>query len=322
MQVYPVPEDYTPFSEDEYLRLNLDVAEAVKAGQFSSGWDHYSRAGFLENRQCHGLTRISKVLSTIDADGLGLEIGPSHNPVAPKRLGFNVHILDHLDTDSLRKKYTDHGVNIDNIENVDFVWKGDSLVDLVGTPDTYDWIIASHVVEHLPDLISFFQQCEALLKQDGRLALIVPDKRYCFDHFNSISRTGSFLDAFHNKNVRPTPGQVFDYLSNAAKLDESIAWSRSTEGELGLLHSFKQAQDVWEAVRAGTDYFDAHCWRFTPDSFRLLISDLNALGLIKMSIISEYDTEGCEFFATLSKSDGRSATTPRLDVLSKLLMQT
>lgn len=30
----------------------------------------------------------------VDRKGLGLEIGPSHNPLAPKRQGFSVSILD------------------------------------------------------------------------------------------------------------------------------------------------------------------------------------------------------------------------------------
>ena len=38
------------FDEAGYLRLNPDVAEAVERGQIASGWDHYVRYGFYENR--------------------------------------------------------------------------------------------------------------------------------------------------------------------------------------------------------------------------------------------------------------------------------
>jgi len=41
------------------------------------------------------LNRIDKALHKIDRTGLGLEIGPSHNPIAPKKAGFNVEVLDH-----------------------------------------------------------------------------------------------------------------------------------------------------------------------------------------------------------------------------------
>ena len=71
------------------------------------------------------------LLRGIDRHALGLEIGPSHRPVAAKRDGFNVRILDHLDAPGLRAKYADHGVDIAAIEEVDYVWRGETLEELV-----------------------------------------------------------------------------------------------------------------------------------------------------------------------------------------------
>lgn len=59
-------------------------------------------------------SREAKVFHLLDPAGLGLEIGPSHNPIAPKKKGFNVHILDHASAAQLREKYQEHGVNLDN----------------------------------------------------------------------------------------------------------------------------------------------------------------------------------------------------------------
>jgi hypothetical protein len=52
------------------------------------------------------MSRENRILESIDKNGLGLEIGPSHNPVAPKRSGYNVEIIDHLCKDDLVKKYS------------------------------------------------------------------------------------------------------------------------------------------------------------------------------------------------------------------------
>jgi len=38
------------------------------------------------------LTRYEKMIFRIDAQGKGLEIGPSHSPIVPKSQGFNVEI--------------------------------------------------------------------------------------------------------------------------------------------------------------------------------------------------------------------------------------
>lgn len=88
-----------------------------------------------------------KVFHHLDKTGLGLEIGPSHNPIASKKNGVNLPILDHASTSELRYKYRGHGVNLDHIEEVDFVCHGEPLQELISKNGCYDWIIASHVIE-------------------------------------------------------------------------------------------------------------------------------------------------------------------------------
>ena len=46
----PVPPEY---NEGEYLKLNPDVARAVRNGTFTSGIEHYLKYGFNENRKTH-----------------------------------------------------------------------------------------------------------------------------------------------------------------------------------------------------------------------------------------------------------------------------
>jgi predicted SAM-dependent methyltransferase len=191
---------------------------------------------------------------------------------------------------------------LDNIEEVDFVWHGETFQELIGKTGCYDWIIASHVIEHVPDLISYLQQCEALLKSDGILSLVIPDKRYCFDYFSSSSSTGSVLDAYSEKRVRPSHGQIFDHIANASKRNGNIAWSSDGLGGADeLVHTFAEAQAHWEKSVSTTDYIDAHCWRFTPTSFLLMVSDLLSLGLINLEVKAEFDTTGCEFYMSLGK---------------------
>lgn len=308
------------FNEAEYLVANPDVAAAVKQGDFRSGREHYEKYGEREGRMLKrlfgGTTREEKVFRLLDKTGLGLEIGPSHNPIAPKKKGFNVHILDHASATDLRKKYQGHGVNLDNIEEVDFVWHGETLQELIGKTGCYAWIIASHVVEHVPDLISYLQQCETLLKPDGILSLVIPDRRYCFDYFSSSSSTGNVLDAYSEKRVRPSHGQIFDNFANAAKRKGNIAWSFDAMGGADeLSHTFAEAKSHWELSISTENYMDTHCWRFTPASFRLLISDLQGLGLIGLEIKSEFDTSGCEFYVSLGKVIGPSVKLDRLAAL-------
>ena len=219
--------------------------------------------------------------------GPGLEIGPSHSPLASKAEGFQVEILDHMSAQDLRSKYRDAGVNVDHIEAVDFVWRGKSLPETIGRRSCYDWIIASHVIEHTPDFVGFLLDCQTLLHEAGRLILVVPDKRYCFDHFQNLTSTGDVLDAHQLRRTVPSPGRVFDHFANAVGKGNHhvISWHRHAPGTLRLIHNFENASDAWRHAQTGDEYVDVHNWHFTPASFRLIIEDLQRLGLLALGIV-------------------------------------
>jgi predicted SAM-dependent methyltransferase len=311
------------FDEKKYLEAHADVATAVKDGMFKNGHEHYIKFGKNERRTLgHNMSKEEKVFKLLNKKGTGLEIGPSHNPIAPKRKGFNVHILDHANAADLKVKYKDHGVNVENIEEVDFVWNGEPLDKLIKNVHCYDYIIASHVVEHIPDLISFFRQIESLLKSDGILSLVIPDKRYCFDYFSPLSSTGSIIDAHLNQNIQPSPGQVFDHFSNASKKNNNIAWSESSKGEPDkLCHSFDEAKEFYQkSLSEKKDYIDVHCWRFIPESFDLIMKDLFMLDLINLKIKQQFYTTGCEFFVSIGRSEKNSKDSKpdRLNILQSI----
>lgn len=297
------------FDEHAYLDANPDVAAAVAAGQFASGYEHYERAGRAEGRGfVRPVSRNEIVRSMIDPTGRGIELGPLDQPVVPKREGFDVRIVDYLDTASLRAKYgTDEhpGVDVAAIEEVDVVSRGEPLAELFGGDAAFDWVVAGHVIEHIPDLVAFFQDAERILRPGGRLALLVPDRRYTLDHYGEPTTTGQVLDAHLEGRRRPTPGQAFDHFARAATLDGRIAWSPADAGVPELLHPYEAAAAAYARAIGGDDFGgELHCWRFTPTSFGLLLDDLRALGLVTLGVVDAHDTVGCEFFVALGHRDG------------------
>lgn len=260
------------------------------------------------------LSRTDKLLYGISKNGLGLEIGPSHRPVAPKRAGYNVKILDHLSASGLRSKYTgDPKVDIRFIEEVDYVWNGESFADLVGST-RFDWIIASHVIEHTPDLIGFLNDCESVLKEDGILSLAVPDKRYCFDHFREVSSLGKVIDAHFYNTKKHTPGTAAEFFLNTVRCGGSAAWSDGFKGSFEFIHSSEIAKFWMEKMNNEGKYVDLHSWCFTPSAFRLLVEDLFSLGLIRVREVMHFDTYGHEFFITLGRK-GLGPEKTRLELL-------
>lgn len=275
------------------------------------------------------MNRIEKALHMIDRNGVGLEIGPSFAPIAPKKEGFNVEIVDHATAAELKIKY-----QVDNIEEVDYVWTGQPLDQLIGKTEAYDYIIASHVIEHTTDFIGFLQQCSALLKPTGVLSLIVPDRRYCFDYFRFPSSTGDVLQAYFENRSHHTPGAVFDHFISACSLNGQISWEKGSGGELGLVHSIEQASELMELAKSNSGYIDCHNWRFTPSSLKLILLDTQQLGLVNLQEIFSFDVrnpqdtqplvqphECCEFYISLGKHVNDTYEQPnRLD-LKKAIMK-
>jgi predicted SAM-dependent methyltransferase len=263
------------------------------------------------------MTRKAKILKHIDKNGRGVEIGPGHRPVAPKKKGYNVHIIDHMSREDLVNKYKDHNINVEAIEEVDFIWKGEPYFELTGKRKFYDWIIASHVIEHTPDLIGFLSDCDAILKDDGIISLCVPDKRYCFDHFRPITGISKIIDHHFQKSKIHTPGTVAEYFLNVVSKAENISWNSSTLGEYKFVHSLENALQGMNSILVGDTYIDVHAWCFVPHSFRLMIHDLYCLGLIPFQEVEFYPTEESEFFITISRN-GKGIRKSRLEILASI----
>ena len=248
------------------------------------------------------LSRNEKVLYGCNLQGVGLEIGASYCPVAPKKAGYRVEVLDHANATTLREKYQGHNVDISNIEEVDYVWSGEPLHELTGKENYYDWIVASHVIEHTYDFVSFFQQCEIMLKPGGLLCLAVPDHRYCFDVFRPASTPGDVIQAFLEKRRRHSLGAIWDHFSMITKKGDTVAWYKGHQGEYQFIHpNLSDAHTMLARAQESSEYIDVHNWRFTPSSFKLIVNDIGVLGHTTLSTSTFFETEGCEFITQLQK---------------------
>lgn len=251
-----------------------------------------------------GGTRAARALHRIDRQGLGLEIGPSVNPLAPKRDGFNVRTVDHLDRAGLVAKYQGHpGVDVSRIEEVDYVWRGEPYAELTGGRHQFDWIIASHVIEHTPDLIGFLKDCASVLRTGGVLSLVVPDMRDCFDQLRAPSSLASVIDAHLRRAKQPSAGMVAEHFLNASSHGGRIAWHPGMPGADAFIHDVAVADQQMNAVVQYGVYVDVHAWCFVPSSFRLLMHDLAALGFINLHEIDFIATAQGEFHVALAAMD-------------------
>lgn len=254
--------------------------------------------------------KAQKALVLVNRTAKVLEIGPSYAPIASKAQGWNTFVLDHAPQEELREKYRSAPyVDVDDIEQVDFVWQGgppSSAIpdDMVGT---FDACIASHVLEHVPDPIRFLADIARLLRPDGILSLVLPDKRYELDHFRPITSTGAWLDAYERKASRHSWGTLYDCHAHAVHNNGAGFWGPGTACDYRFVAEFKDIDST--RVRAhSSEYVDAHAWVFTPSSFKLIMLELQMMGLLDFTCEAEPDGAGCEFYVSFKNRSGAIMT--------------
>ena len=271
--------------------------------------------------------RPAILLKDVTRDSRILELGPSISPMAPRSAGWNVTVVDHATTEELVEKYRhDVTVNVANIEHVDHVWRGGKLHDAVPTQlhGTFDVLIASHVIEHIPDPVAFLKSAEHLLHPaHGVLALAVPDKRWCFDYFKQVSTTGQMLNAHRLGAQRHSAATRFDSSAYVAFDGDRSSWGREPLPNLYLPDTLDHAFQEFQAWSPDPDapYVDCHAWHFTPASFELLILELGSVGLSDWHIDWLSPQPAVEFLTQLRRGRPRFATTADRDRRRLALMK-
>ena len=275
--------------------------------------------------------RPAELLEGIDRRSKILELGPSVSPMAPRSAGWDVTVVDHATQEELVEKYkVDPNVTVANIEKVDYVWSNGPLHEAV-PPElhgTFDVLIASHVIEHLPNPIGFLQSAARLLRPDtGVVALAVPDKRWCFDYFKQISSTGDFFAAHRVGAQRHRLATRFDHSAYIAFDNGRGGWGREPLTGLKLVDSLEHAYSEFQSWTddPSAPYVDCHAWHFTPASFELLILEAGAVGLLDWRLAWLHPRAGVEFFARLVPGHEQFATVAdresrRLELLKQILL--
>src|ERR1700722_3107279 len=142
---------------------------------------------------------IRHELACIDVTAMrGLEIGPLTAPRVRKSEG-DVLYVDHMDAEGLRRKYADDPVlqgTLDHIVEIDYVMgDGRGIPEVVGDHAPFDYVVAAHLIEHIPDPITWLMDIAAVLRPGGILSLVVPDKRFTFDINRQTTEIGDLVDA-------------------------------------------------------------------------------------------------------------------------------
>jgi hypothetical protein len=299
------------FFEKGYLAANKDVYDAVNTGQFTTGYDHFKLCGKFESRWQVSLSDLSvkwelnfmtrELFATEiiqNTDGGILEIGPLNNPLITSD---NCKYFDLLDTNSLKRKAIANNLDPRTVPQINF---HEPNGDLSVVKEKFESIVSAHVIEHQPDLIRHLKQVSDLCQSIGsRYWMIVPDKRFCFDHFIPESRISEIIREHDLNTKKPSKFKVLEHLALTTHNDALRHW-RGDHGTFGENLESRWTIGLKHIQDTNDKYIDAHCWQFSPESFSYLIDMLFRLGYIDFECKQIIPTAvyELEFFAVLEKS--------------------
>jgi hypothetical protein len=259
--------------------------------------------------------RRQRILAPLgDLTGTGLEIGALHHPIIDRSTSnANVLYVDHTDTAALHDKYA-YDSEVGEIVDVDVVWSDQSLADALGDRAPVDWAIASHVLEHVPNLVGWLDQLAEVMRDTGLLSLAIPDKRFCFDVNRRETDPSDVVGAWLGDHKRPSLATIYEFYARVTTVDAGKAWA----GAYRLLPSDDNVEQGLAFARKAAetdDYVDVHCWTFTPESFLSTLRTLFRLGLTSFRVVDFSPTlpNELEFFCVLERLPRTLAADERIE---------
>jgi SAM-dependent methyltransferase len=176
--------------------------------------------------------------------GEGLEIGPLHLPLAMPPQA-RARYVDRMPAERLREEYPElAGWDLTPVDVID---DGETLATIA--PESQDFIVANHFLEHCEDPIGTIETHLGKLKPGGVLFYAVPDKRYTFD-FRRPAVTLEHMVADHEQGPEGSRREHYEEWSRLVAVEgsepeeQTLARARALEdaGYSIHMHAWTQAE--------------------------------------------------------------------------------
>ena len=257
--------------------------------------------------------RIKALVGPLDTRGLGLEVAPYFNPAMQKK-DYNLRYVDYVDNDELKAKAASYpSAEGKVVPEIDWVWiPGKRLRNCIPEEIVFDYALASHVVEHVPNTVGWLNEILEVMRDGAVLALAVPHWSYTMDFYRNVTTFGQLLANWIEAPAVPTPTQLADCLSNSFHDPRDANHNRVAWHAKQLTRPFSTVdrpysdQDVLNFAAFSYNenrYIDTHCTVWTPDSFVENIQRIVDLGIMNVEItLNDDPSNGAdEFIVHLTK---------------------
>jgi SAM-dependent methyltransferase len=160
--------------------------------------------------------------------GSGVELGPGHHPMPILFPGVSVRYVDRWQPEENLALFTnlESGAAFpkpDIVANLDV----DRLAALAD--ESQDFVIASHLLEHLADPLTQIGEIHRVLKPGAVVLVFLPDRRYTFDRKRSATPLAHLITEHRQRVTVVSDEHIEDYLRKTDVWDPS--WTPEQERE-------------------------------------------------------------------------------------------
>ena len=233
--------------------------------------------------------RIRNLLSRF-LHGSGIELGPGHVPYQIEYPGITVKYLDRWEPDENRALFPELG------HDGEFP-KPDIIADLdrdalkAVSDASQDFIIASHVLEHVANPLLILEEIYRVLAPGGIALILLPDRRFTFDSPRRPTPLDHIVAEYRDRIDRVSDAHLDEFLNEAAGMREMFKGAGDPDNIRALLR--KRSIHV-------------HCWTETEflDVLRYSIDTMGLVWeLLEASFATGPEDDGFEFgFVLRAKS--------------------
>lgn len=298
-------EDYNNFPlefEPSIFRTNNDkFAQISDEELFNQFRNNEIEIGSIFNKVVNR-KKFSEIFNSLD--GNKLEIGPFNNPILEQ--SEKNFFSDILTKDEIISQAKLNRLNTKSVPNIDYITKEKSLEKVVPPNLKFVGVISCQNIEHYPCLISHIKSIEAILEGGGFYFISVPDKRFSSDYFQQESNIIDIVSAYVSDDKSLKIKNIIEGLNFVTHNIPHKHWigdhGENPYENLNKTSLESMLLDIKDRQK-NNEKLDYHSWRFTPNSFRILINKLNDLEITNLQLKRLYPTikGSSEFFVILEK---------------------
>ena len=232
--------------------------------------------------------------------GNGLEIGALHEK-AKLPAKCKVEYCDAISKKQAIKLFPE--IKHHKLVDVKYICNLDKEGLSIFKDDSYDFIILSHVIEHVANPINVVKELFRVIRPGGIVLIAAPDKTYTFDKKRHITPFQHLLEEYKQDIKAVTDEHYIDFI-------------KGVHPEM-MLYDKEKFKDAVKTVKSRREH--AHVW--TSDSFKdFLLSTFKELNIQARLLMENKGTQnGLEYYSVWQKaSENSDLPRPRHSLFNKI----